>query len=324
MSLIFHTNRSFGVRKLSMFEVLQTNLPQDFGNDAGVQKWIGEIKNDPLIKLSSSIANHSNRVIRKTLSGIDRVANFSLLPITYPVSKILPKTKFELSECPFRAEKPVSILGRGDLIIRQNNFFENLQLKFKNVANSLETSKIFIVRTGFKLTRFILLLPLRFRFANFSKEYYVLTTIDRYFPAFNGPDFCTWMEDSFLPVLLSYYISGKTTQMKEIADYGIAQERQVRIASEIISGHFIKSRLLSVSNVSIIDFEFKNNLPALSVKCSIDYIENIVDKDGKNVVGSPDNIKRSDVLVQMIINTEGSLPKWKAYEIRFASVSDRI
>lgn len=324
MALIFHTNCSFGVRKLSMFEALQTNLPQDFGNDPGVQKWIGEIKNDPLIKLSSSIAKHSHRVIRKTLYGIDRVANVSLLPITYPVSKILPKTKFELTECPFRAEKPISILGRGDLVVRQNNFLENFQLKCKNVANSLETSRFFILRNGFKFARFVLLLPFRFRFANFSKEYYVLTTIDRYFPTFNGPDFCTWMEDSFLPVLLSYYISGKTNKMKEIADYGIAQERQVRIASEIISGHFIKSRLLSVSNVSIIDFEFKNNIPALSIKCSIDYIEHITDKNGKDVVGSPDNIKRSDVLVQMIINTEESIPKWKAYEIRFASVNNRI
>lgn len=324
MALLSHSNRFFGVRKLSMFEVLQTNLPQDFENDVGVQKWMSEIKSDPLIKLSSSIAKHSNNVIRKTLSGVDRAANISLLPITYPMSKVLPKTKIELSECPFRAQKPISISGRGDLIIRKNNFFENLQLKFKNLSYSIETSKFFIIRNGFKFARFVLLLPFRFRFANFSKEYYVLTTIDRYFPTFNGPDFCTWMEDSFFPVLLSYYISGKTNQMKDIADYGIIQERQVRIASEIINGHFIKSRLLSVSNVSIIDFDFKNNLPALSVKCSVDFIEHITDKSGKNIIGSPDNIKHSDVLVQMIINTEGSLPKWKAYEIRFSSVNDRI
>lgn len=324
MALTYHIYHNFGVRKLSMFEALHSNLPQDFANDAGVQKWMIEIKNDPFIKLTSTIFKHSNRAIRKTLYGVDRIANYSLLPFTYPISKVLPKPKLELEKCPFRPEKSISISGHGDLIIRHNNFFEQLQLQCKNIGASLETSKLFPVRIGYKFARFVLLLPFHFNLKNFSKEHYVLTNIDRYFPTFNGPDFCTWMEDSFLPVLLTYYISGKTAQMKEIADYGIVQERQVQVASEIANGNFIKSRLLSVSNVSIIDYEFKNNLPALSIKCSIDYIEYIVDKNGKAVVGFPDNIKRSDVLVQMIINTEESLPKWKAYEIRYSSVSSRI
>ncbi|OHS94009.1 hypothetical protein TRFO_39833 [Tritrichomonas foetus] len=324
MTLVQNTPHALGSRNMSMFEAFNSSIGQNLHDDPDVQTWMTAIKNDPIVKTTSKVAQLTNSALMLTLSSADRIANAALLPITYPLSKIYPKFEHTLTNCPFPPSPPVTISGRGDLQVRKNNFIEKLQLTCKNVSNSLESSRSFLIRNGFKLTKFLLTVPFKIRFSDTSKENLVLTAIDRYFPSFNAPDFCTWMEESFLPVVLSYYISGKTNKMKELADTGIVQERQVQIASVIMAGHIIKSRLLDVSNVSILDYDFKNSLPILSVKCNVDYIENIVDKNGENVVGAPDNIKRSEVLIQMLLNTDGDVPKWKAYEIRIASANDRI
>ena len=314
-----------GKRKFSVLEVMQNTFEENLKNDSDVQIWAKAIKSDPIIQITSKIAKRTNSAIYFALLSAEQAANAALFPITYPLSKITRKREFRLTKCPFPASPPVTISGSGDMILRKNNIFEKIQLSLKNIQNDFESSPSFILRNGYKLTKFVVTLPFKLRIADASKENIALSLIDHYFPTFQAPVFCEWMEKSFLPVALSYYLTGRTTQMKEVADHGIVQERQVQVANIIIQGHLIKSRVLDVSNVSIIDYDFRNNLPTISLKCSVDYVDHIVDKTGKTVSGAPDNIKRSDVYVQMIINTtESTLPKWKAYEIRFANAYNRI
>lgn len=323
LQMLNHSFHPIGTRNLSIFAILGSNLSQDLANDQGVQYYLTSLKRDPIVKFSSRLITNTNIIFLKSLSGLDRAVNFSLLPITYPLSRIMKKKEVKLKECPFKPQNPITITGKGYLVLRKNNYFDQFRLSLRNFGYRLELSPNPFLRNGYQCLKFVLLTPLTIHLLTYSKERSVLTAIDKYFPTFNGPDFCEWMKKSFLPVLLSAYISGHTSKMKCISDYGILQERQVQVSQEISRNHFIKSRLLSISNVGICDYDFKNGMPILSVKCDADLIQHIVNENGDDVDGNKENIKRAKMVVQMIINTD-ELPEWKAYEIRYASIDDRI
>ncbi|OHT11002.1 hypothetical protein TRFO_19496 [Tritrichomonas foetus] len=325
MTLIpYRPKLQFGSRHVSMFDTLGDTLAQNLSEDPEVQTWVTAIKSDPAVRLVSLTARETGFYLTTALKMSNSLFRTATLPVTIPLSKYYPKKDFELTPCPFPAARITKMKGNGELVVRQNNPIENIVEGAKNLSYKAELSKSFLVRSLYKLGSLIFSLPARFQLTEPTKECLVLMAIQRYFPSYDEATFSKWLEESYLPCLASYYIRGMTNSLQKVAETSIVQERQLQIANYVLNGYVIKSRLLSVSNVEILDYDFKAHKPIVTIRFSADHTEYIVSKGGTVIAGGPDDIKKSDFLVLLTINETGSKPVWKANEVHIGQVSDRI
>lgn len=318
--LTSHTNT--GIRQISIYEILLESLPKNLSEDKEVVDWVNSLKSDPLIKVASFTSNEINHYIRTSLAVASSLASTALYPITYPFSKVIPNKKITLKPCPFRPGNSLNISGKGDVGPANLNIYDKFKLFMKNVSNSASVSKNGAVRSAFGMTEKLLSLPFKL-LTEPSKESMVISAIQRYYPDFNIGEFSKWLEDNYLPCFLSDYIKG-SLGLKNEAEANIVQERQIQIADYVSSGMIVKSKLLSVYDVDVLNFDFKGGNPLVQVKCSADYVEHITDRNHKTVIGAPDNILKIDVLISLTINKNGNEPTWKANEISIGAQSTRI
>ncbi|KAK8884125.1 Mitochondrial import inner membrane translocase subunit TIM44 [Tritrichomonas musculus] len=319
-----YPNLKFGSRSASMFDTLGETLGQNFSEDSDVQKWVIELKRDPSIQLLNATTKGTGFYITTALKMTNSIFNFATLPITYPLSKVLKEPEFKLAPCPFPAARITKVKGNGDLAIRKNNSFENAILNLKNFSYKAELSKNFLLRYLFKLGYLICSLPSRLQLTEPTKECLVMLAIQRYFPSYNEAKFLKWLESSFLPCLTHYYIRGMSKSLQTVAETAIVQERQMQISEYVISGLLVKSRLLSIYDVEIVDYDFKGHHPIITVRYSADHTEHVVTRKGVTLIGGPQSIKKSMFLALITINETGIEPVWKATEIHIGQVSDRI
>lgn len=313
----------FGMRSISMFEVLSETLVQDLSNDKDVQTWMEALKADPLVKTGTAVTKEASFYLKTILRTSTAILNTAMLPITYPLSKLLPARRHELTPCPFESRKDVVISGAGDIAIRRQNIIEKMLLGLKNAGNRMSVSKYGAIRGAHRAALALISTPLTL-LAEPSKENLVLMAIQRYFPSFTTAEFATWLEESFLPFLLTAYIGGRTNDLKQVAGATVVQERTQAVSEYVLSGMRVMSRFLSVSDVSILDFDFSNHMPLLSVRCYADHTEEVVTKSGVTVMGSPEDVKRSEFVVALKIDNSGSEPVWKAHELHVGTQMNRI
>lgn len=311
-----------GVRQISIYEIIMDSLPKNLTEDKEVTDWVNSLKADPMVKIISCTTKELNHYLRTTLSVTSSLVNTALYPITKPVSKIVKDKKITLEQCPFQVANNLNISGNGELCRRKLGFFDNFRLSIKNLMNSSVLSNNVVLRKTFALSEKVLNIPIGI-LSEPSKENMVMFAIQKYYPDFNIGKFTKWLEDNFLPCFMSDYIKGSLS-LKNEAEVNIVQERQMQIANYVSSRMIVKSKLLSVYDVDVMNFDFKGGNPMVQVKCSADYIEHITDRNHKTVIGAPDNILKIDVLVSLTINNSGNAPVWKANEISIGSQCTRI
>lgn len=316
-------SRPVGQRYLSMFEALVESFPQDLANDRDVNIWLTALKNDPLVLAGTAVANEANFYFRTLLRVSSSLIGTVTLPITYPLSKILKPVEFKLTPCPFVTKKDVVLAGTGDMVIRRQNIIDRCLDRVTNIGNAMSISKNPLLRGAYRVGSTVISYPLTL-LSEPSKESLVMMSIQRYFPDFSVPRFQTWLEESFLPFLLSSYIRGRTSDMKLVAGATVVQERQMAVSELVLSGMTIKSRLFSVSDVEVSDFDFATHLPVISVRCFADHSEHIVNMRGETVVGCAEDVKRTEFLVAVRIDNTGPEPVWKAHELHVGSQMNRI
>jgi hypothetical protein len=151
-----------------------------------------------------------------------------------------------------------------------------------------------------------------------------VTAIRRSFPDFNASDFGRWMAGSFFPDHLSNAIACRPSALGEIADAGVVKEKELQIATIVESGGFVHSRLLSVYDTEIMDFEFKGTLPVITVKCIADHTDDIRGRSGEQIIGGPECIRATEFLAAMAVVVTGQAPTWKAVELHSGSTYKRI
>lgn len=319
-----HPNVKFGARSASMFEMLGETLGQNMSEDPDVQKWVIGLKRDPSIKLINATVDGAEFYFSTALKMTNSIFNFVSLPITIPLSRVLKEKDFKLIPCPFPPARITKMKGAGELAIRQNSVYENAIQNIKNLSYKAELSQNFLLRFLYKIGNFVFTIPSRLSLTEPTKECLVLMAIQRYFPSYNEAKFLKWLESSFLPCMTNYYIRGMTKSLQTVAETSIVQERQMQVADYVISGFLIKSRLLSIYDIEIVDYDFKGHHPVVTVRYSADHIEHVVNRKGVTVMGGPQCIKKSMFLALITINETGTEPVWKATEIHVGAISDRI
>lgn len=317
-------NLKFGARSASMFEALGETLGQNLSEDSDVQKWVLAFKGDPTVRLLNATTEGAQFYFSTALQMTNSIFNFATRPITIPLSKILKEPEIKLTPCPFPPAKITKMKGSGELAIRQNTPFDNAMLNLKNLSYKAELSKNFLLRFLYKVGSLVCSLPSRLSLTSPSKECLVLMAIQQYFPSYNEATFAKWLENSFLPCMTHYYIRGMTRSLQTVAETSIVQERQMQVADYVISGYLIRSRLLSIYDVEIVDYDFKGHHPIITVRYSADHTEHVVTKKGVTVMGGPQCVKKSMFLALITISETGAEPAWKATEIHIGQVSDRI
>jgi predicted lipid-binding transport protein (Tim44 family) len=148
--------------------------------------------------------------------------------------------------------------------------------------------------------------------------------IQRHFPDFNVAEFAGWLERSFLPHLLSSWIAGQASRLRDVAEANVIQERQLQVSEYVSSGLIIHSRILSVYNVEVMDFDFKGHRPTISVSCMVDHTEDVRSRGGNQRIGGPEEIFASEFLVAVTVAEVGNEPVWKANELRAGNPRTRI
>lgn len=315
--------QTFGMRSVSMFDVLSESLVQDLSSDKDVQTWMNALKADPVVATGTAVAKETSFYLKTILRTSTSLLNTALLPITYPLSKVIPKPKVELKPCPFEARKDVVISGTGAIAFRRQNIVEKMLQSFKNAGNAMSVSKFGAIRGAHKIALALFSAPLTV-LSEPSKETLVMMSIQRYFPDFNTAEFTTWLKDSFLPFLLTSYIGGRTNDLKMVAGATVVQERTLAVSEYVLSGMRVMSRFLSVSDVEIVDFDFSNHMPIISVRCHADHTEEVVTKSGVTIMGSGEDVKRSEFVIALKIDNSGSEPLWKAHELHIGTQMNRI
>lgn len=149
-------------------------------------------------------------------------------------------------------------------------------------------------------------------------------TIQNYFPLFHFSSFNNWLQSDFLPYLLSAFLKGDSFKLKRVAQSQIVYERQLIIADIVNKGQRVKSKLIDVNDIEILEMKFSNLVPAIDVRCFADYTEFITDSKGQIVEGHENEIKRSEFMIVMSLDTEGDSPVWKAKEFRIGLTNSRI
>ena len=312
-----------GLRSLSMFEALVESFPQDLASDKDVNIWLTALKNDPVVLAGTAVASEANFYFRTLLRVSSSLIGTVTLPITYPLSKILKPVEFALTPCPFITKKDVVLAGTGDMVVRRQNIIDRCIDSFTNIGNAMSISRSRLVRSAYRIGSTVISYPLTL-LAEPSKESLVMMSIQRYFPDFSVPRFSAWLEESFLPFLISSYVRGRTSDMKLVAGPTVVQERQMAVSELVLAGMTIKSRLFSVSDVEVSDFDFATHLPVISVRCYADHSEHIVNMKGETVVGSAEDVKRTEFLVAVRIDNTGPEPVWKAHELHVGAQMNRI
>lgn len=323
LSVVRRSGVPIGCRSISMFDALGDSLMQDLASDKDVATWLNALKSDPLVVAGTAIVNETNFYFRTILRASTSILSTIALPVTYPLSKFVKPVEFELVPCPFHTKKDVVLSGNGDMVIRRQNIIDRCLDGFKNLGNSLSISRNRLLRGAYRVGSTIVSYPLTV-LAEPSKESLVMMSIQRYFPDFSVPRFSEWLEESFLPFLISSYIRGRTSDMKLVAGPTVVQERQMAVSELVLSGMTIKSRLFSVSDVEVSDFDFATHLPVISVRCFADHSEHIVNMKGETVVGSAEDVKRTEFLIAVRIDNTGPEPVWKAHELHVGSQMNRI
>jgi hypothetical protein len=306
-----------------MFEILVDSLPQALAEDKELQEWKNELYTDPLVRLASPVLHETDHIFRTLLRTSSSVMKFALSPICYPLSKVLKPTEFTLTPCPFPTSRDLQISGDGAIAIKSLNFLDRTRLHFKNLASSLASSRSPILRNGYRVAGAIISVPL-YLLLEPSKESLVILAIQRYFPTFNVGEFADWLESSFLPFFIDSHLRGATSTLKLVANAAVVQERQLQIADVIISGCSYRSRLFSVSDVDVLEFDFKGHLPVLNVKCCADHSEEIRSQTGEIAQGGPEDIRRTEYMVEIGINTTGNHPEWKVNDVHIGTQTTRI
>jgi len=157
-----------------------------------------------------------------------------------------------------------------------------------------------------------------------SRESFVVLAIRRHFPGFQTRPFVRWLEASFLPVLLSAWVRGYAEDLRAVADAGVVWERQQAIGEQVVSGLRVRSRLLTVSDVEVVEFDFAAQVPLVSLRCFADYIEDVRTEDGAIVTGGPEAIRRTEFFVAVTVDTTGPEPVWKTSQLRVGARMRRI
>jgi hypothetical protein len=313
----------FGTRHMSMFEIIADSLPQNLAEDKELNEWFDELRRDPFVRLGTPIVAETQHLFRTALRTSTSLLTFALSPILYPLSKYLTLSKPTLAPCPFPTNRDFQISGRGEIAITHLNLLDRARQHFRNLANSIASSRSPILRHGYKIAGAIITVPLHFLLEP-SKESLVITAIQRYFPTFNVADFVNWMEFGFLPFFMDSYLRGSKADTTILAMPNIVQERQLQIADLVLKDCTLRSRLLSISDVEVMDFDFKGHMPVLVVKFAADHTEEVRAGNGEILSGGPEEIRRTEIIAEVGVHTAGSVPVWKVAEFHQGVSNSRI
>lgn len=319
-----HTSPHFGVRCVTMFTGLEdSSIAQSLQEDRDVQIWLNAFKRDPVVRLTSGVLNESQFYLRTALTTSSAILSAALYPITKPLSYFVKPNVYSLTPCPFPAAQKLKISGRGDIAIKKLGIIDRTQLFFDNVANSIAVSRNPLIKYTWSGIKTVITFPLRI-VSEPSKESLVLTTVRQYFPSFETAKFVKWMEESFLPVFMERYIKGFTLSLKEVAMINLVQERQMSIADIVMNRLTIRSKLLQVYGVEVLEFDFKARNPIIIMKFYADQVEHMINQEGQTVIGGPQNVVMNEYMVSMTIDDEGDHPVWKAQELHSGLSARRI
>jgi hypothetical protein len=314
---------TFGHRRVSAFEVFLDSFGQDWERSEEVQGWMTRLREDPLVRVGEAVAGEARHLLRTTVSATSVLAHTALLPITYPLSKFVKPVSLDLTPCPFTATRSPVAVGAGEIQSKRLNFWERSQQRLKNIGYSVALSRSPVLRAGYALVSALASIPLHLM-SEPSREMLVIMAIQRHFPDFNVSQFAGWLERSFLPHLLSHWIAGRASSLRDVAEASVIQERQLQVSDYVSSGLIIHSRMLSVYDVEVIDFDFKGHTPMISVSCLVDHTEDIRSRAGNQRIGGPEEIFASEFLVAVTVADVGDEPVWKANELRASSPRTRI
>ena len=321
---ISRSGSSLFSRHASMFDMLAENLGQNFSEDESVNFWADALLSDPLVQISSHVVKEAGFYGKTALLASNSILRTMTLPLTIPLSKRLKAKKIKLTDCPFPPARVSKIKGKGELVIRENSAYDQIMLGTKNFIYRVQLSKNPLLRGLYKLGNFIVTLPFRTRFNMESKSQLVMMSILLYFPSFDETKFLNWLEESFLPCLANFYLKGMTVSLKQVAEQAIVTERQMQVSEQFLAGYINRSRILSVYDVEILEYDFKQSKPVVTIRFSVDHTDHLVNRKGDTVSGGPDEIKKSTFLTLLTVVESGSKPVWKANEIHILQQSDRI
>jgi len=319
----FSSHSIFGSRCESMFTFLGDSLFRDLQEDNDVKLWMKSIESSLIVKTTSAVLSEADFYGKTALNVGAYFVQKSLLPITFPLSKVIKNTEKKLKPCPFPPAKGLFHGGKGDLAFKKLSIFEKASLGMTNLKNKLTYSKSKVLRNSLEAMYTLGSLPFKF-LSEPSKEQLVQMAIQMYFPTYNTAEFRTWVSESFLPVLLERYLKGNITKLAEVASPQIVKQRQMAIADYVISKVIIRSRLLSVADVEIVDFEFIQRSPVVLVKCSADFTHEMRNQKNEVIEGGEQQIQHCEYVVAISINADGPVPVWKANEIHAGSSNTRI
>ena len=311
-----------GVRDQSMWSNFFNSIGNDLKDDESIKTWTEGLLRDPLVKLTLGITNEVTFLGKTTLFAGTALAKKLATPITYPLSKIIKKQKFVLTECPFQPSKTIESEA-SDIVLRKLNFIESSLLSFKNLHNSLTISTNPIIRTTYNTLQTLASIPVKY-FTEPSKDQLVLMAIQAYYPDFNIADFTKWAEKSFLPVFIQRYLRGNITQLQDIATQKIIKERKLAILDLIEQRLLIRSKLLDITDIDVLGYDFGEKRPSVLFRCSCDHTYEIRTLRNQIYAGGPQTIHHTDFMVALSVDASGDKPRWIATEVSVGGSKSRI
>lgn len=313
-----------GVRNASVFTNFADNIGRNLTENQEVATWLNGLLNDPLVKLTTNVFEEISFYGKTALNAGTAITKLAISPITYPLSFIIQKKPYVLTPCPFSTSKvSFEVETKGEVVPRQQNIIDKIIYKMKNVKNAASVSKNAFVRVPFQAAANASQVIIS-KLTQPSTEQLVQMSIQMYFPDFTIAEFKNWIEKSFLPVLLERYLRGNIKQLEEITTQQVAKERQMAVVQFLSNRLIIRTKLLSITDVDIMGFDFTNRMPSILVKCSADHTNEVITMNGVLVEGGPQDICHTDFLVVLTIDSLREEPRWVASELRPNSTGNRI
>ena len=312
----------FGARNESMWSNFFNSIGADLKDDHSIQIWTEGLMRDPLVKLTRGIMNEAAFLGKTTLFAGTAIAKTICKPITYPLSKIIKKPKYVLTECPFEVAKVYDTQDSA-LVLRKLNLLESSMLSLKNIHNMLTISSSPAIRTTYNTLHTLVSIPIKY-FTEPSKEQLVLMSIQAYFPSFNIADFIKWAKSSFLPVFIQRFLRGNITDLQEMASQKIVKERRLAILDLIEQRLIIRSRLLDITDVDVVGYDFGDQKPSILLRCSCDHTYEIRTLKNQLFAGGPQSIQHTDFLIAISVDSSGEKPKWMVTEVSAGDSKNRI
>lgn len=314
-----------GVRYASVFTNFMDNIGRNLSENQEVTTWMNGLKNDPLVKLTAGVVEEAAFYGKTALNAGTAITKVAVWPITYPLSFIIKKNPYTLVPCPFpAAQVSFEVESKGDLVLRKQNLIEKFIYKLKNVKNAASVSKNAFIRVPFQALANASSVVVS-KLTQPSKEQLVQMSIQMYYPTFTISEFKQWIEKSFLPVLLERYLRGNIKQLEELTSQQVAKERQLAVVQFLSNRLIIRTKLLSITDVDIMGFDFTNRMPSILVRCSADHTNEVITMNSGTIVeGGPQDICHTDFLVVLTIDASKDTPRWIASELRPDSTSNRI